>query len=190
MNYEPIKADGFYHIYNRGNNREDIFIEERNYQYFLKLIESHITPVCKIYSYCLLKNHFHLLIQTKDNIEDKIISRAFSNFFNAYSKAINKAYQRRGSLFQDRFKRIEIKDENYLQTLILYIHLNPLNHGMVNDFTNYKHSSFSYLASEKKSFLMAEEIYKLFGDRENFIISHHQRQEEILEIKDAIFFDN
>src|SRR5690606_5544701 len=190
MNYEPLKANGFYHIFNRGNNREDIFIEERNYHYFLKLIENHITPVAYIYSYCLLKNHFHLLIQTRENIEDQLISRAFSNLFNAYSKAINKAYQRRGSLFQDRFKRIEIKDEHYIKTLILYIHLNPLNHGIVKDFTTYNHSSFTSLASGNISFLKSEDIYNLFGGRENFIITHHQRQEEILEIKDSNFFDN
>src|SRR5690606_23871260 len=133
MKYGALQANRYYHIYNRGNNREKIFLESRNYEYFLLLLEKHIVPVANVYAYCLLSNHFHLLIKTK-NIEDEIIiSRSFSNFFNAYTKAINKGYNRTGSLFQDRFKRIMVENEEYFKTLILYIHLNPSNHKFTDD---------------------------------------------------------
>ncbi|WBL22845.1 transposase [Zunongwangia sp. HRR-M8] len=108
MKYEPLQNNKFYHIYNRGNNGENLFIEDRNYPFFLSLVQKHIIPIAEIHAYCLLKNHFHLLIKTL-NADSIVLSKSFSNLFNAYAKAINKAYNRNGSLFQDRFSRIQIK---------------------------------------------------------------------------------
>ena len=125
----PLDFGEYYHIYNRGNNYESIFIEVKNYNYFLKQFKKHLLPITDLYTYCLIPNHFHLLIRVKtidelmsfhSDIEHLegiskshlFISRKFSNFFNAYSKAINKAYNRRGSLFQERFGRIKI-DKNF-----------------------------------------------------------------------------
>ncbi len=181
MKYESLTADKFYHIYNRGNNREHLFLEERNFEYFLLLVVKHLLPVAEIYAYCLLENHFHLLVKTKDSKEDKIISRAFSNLFNAYSKAINKSYNRKGSLFQDRFKRIVIEDEEYLKTLLLYIHLNPKRHKLIEDFSNYKHSSYQSIIKTHPSFLQKKDVLELFGGHDNFVYCHFQRQDEILE---------
>ncbi len=61
-----IEPGKYYHIFNRGNNREDLFKEEKNYLYFLKLYEHHIEPVAETYAYCLMRNHFHLLVKIKD----------------------------------------------------------------------------------------------------------------------------
>ena len=66
MKQEKFEHDTFFHVYNRGNNKEDIFIEDKNYSYFLKLIKDHLLGVAEIYAYCLLKNHFHLIIRIKD----------------------------------------------------------------------------------------------------------------------------
>ncbi len=187
MKYQTITGDRYYHIYNRGNNGTNLFFEERNYEYFLRLIEKHVLPVADIYAFCLLKNHFHFLIKTKDLEDSKRISKGFSNLFNAYSKAINKAYNRSGSLFQDRFKRKMIEDEEYFKTLILYIHLNPLSHNFSNDFMLYKYSSYSKIISKSQSFLKVEEILELFGNVDNFRFVHHQRQNEILEMEDIDF---
>ena len=111
----PLESGMFYHIYNRGTNREDIFVQERNYRYFLQLYVKHIEPAAETYAYCLLKNHFHVLVRIKDaeaqnpkGLERPLGSIAFSNFFNAYAKAINKAYGRTGSLFQHPFGRIPV----------------------------------------------------------------------------------
>ena len=62
----PLEHGKYYHIYNRGNNRENIFVEERNYPYFLKLYAQHIFPVADTFAYCLMRNHFHLLVHIKD----------------------------------------------------------------------------------------------------------------------------
>ncbi|WP_244140763.1 hypothetical protein [Kaistella flava (ex Peng et al. 2021)] len=73
MQIEKIEFGRFYHIFNRGNNSQDIFFEEENYSYFLKLLAKYIIPTAEIYCYCLLRNHFHLLIRIKD-VEDLVSS--------------------------------------------------------------------------------------------------------------------
>lgn len=189
MKYEPLTASGYYHIFNKGNNGEDIFIEEMNYSYFLYLIKKYLISVVEIWSYCLLKNHFHLLVRTKDELEDKNISQAFSNFFNAYSKSINKKYNRAGSLFTDRFKRIKIKDEKYLLTLILYINLNPVHHGFTSNMEDYKHSSYKAIISQKPTLIKRAEVLDLLGGRENFMYVIKNKKLLIDEQMEALIFE-
>lgn len=132
----------FYHIYNRGNNRENIFPQERNYTYFMELWWKHISPIAETWAYCLLRNHFHAVVYIK-NKEDltglqdrsglKPPSQYFSNFFNAYARGINIAIQRTGALFERPFKRIPVESESYLMRLIVYIHQNPQKHKFVHD---------------------------------------------------------
>ncbi len=169
----PLQSGIYYHIYNRGNNGEDLFREDRNYPYFLKLYEKYITPVADTYAYCLLKNHFHFLLRIKDNKEvDPFISRedssqkyqfnenhfspskCFSNMFNAYSKAINKSYDRTGSLFEKHFHRIPVTEDAYLLELIFYIHFNPQKHGLIDDFRDWRWSSYQALIGTGKTHLM------------------------------------
>ncbi len=168
MKYEKLTADNYYHIFNRGNNKNDIFIEQENYHYFLELLTKYITPIAAIFSYCLLKNHFHLLVRIK-NINEDTISRSFSNFFNAYAKAINKKYNRSGSLFQRKFKRVQITSEEYLREAIIYINLNPVYHRFVSMAKDYKYSSYNALVSNKPTLLNREEVIELFDSKENFI---------------------
>jgi REP-associated tyrosine transposase len=67
----PLLYDTYYHIYNRGVNRENIFVEERNYELFLRLFEKHLHPVADLFAYCLLRNHFHISVRIKS--EEEII---------------------------------------------------------------------------------------------------------------------
>lgn len=175
MKYELIIAGSYYHIYNRGNNYEDIFKEEKNYWFFLDLMKKHLTEVADVLAYCLLKNHFHLIVCTKDNFEDKLISQKLSNLFNAYVKAINKAYQRNGSLFKDRFPRKRIESEEYLKNLILYVHLNPVHHGFIERHENYSYSSYRSQLSTKETLLNRDFVLGLFDGKENFKFCHQQR---------------
>lgn len=186
MKYEPLQDNKFYHIYNRGNNGENIFIEDRNYAFFLSLIQNYILPISEVHAYCLLKNHIHLLIKTL-NFENKILYKSFSNLFNAYAKAINKAYDRNGSLFQDRFSRIQIKNDEHLKQLILYIHLNPLHHGCTTNFENYKYSSFNAMMSKAKTLLKRDDLLELFDDKSNFRYMHYKRQQAIFDKERIIF---
>ena len=166
-----------YHIFNRGNNKENIFIEEKNYIFFLSLVKKYISPIADIYAYCLLKNHFHLALHIKDKelLTEKQIQKpylAFSNLFNSYSKAINKVYNRNGSLFQEHLHRIRVEDEEYLMQLIAYIHLNPVKHKFTNEFKNYKYSSYQAYTTVKTTSIEKGYVMSLFGDLPNFEYWH------------------
>ena len=138
---ERLQPGATYHVYNRGNNRENLFIEDRNYPYFLSLYEKYIEPIADTYAYCLMKNHFHLAVRIKTEEEASRVVKTsqvsqirevsfnptqnFSNLFNTYAKAINKSYGRTGSLFEERYGRIPVMSDSYLVNLIFYIHYNP-----------------------------------------------------------------
>ena len=170
-----------------GNNGQDIFFEEMNYIYFLDLIKKYLLPVSKIYSFCLLKNHFHLLLRINDNCETS--SKHFSNLFNAYTKAINKKYGRTGSLFEKPFKRIKIEDEIYLKHLILYIHLNPEYHQISNHFSKFKYSSYQSILSDKETNIERNDVINYFGGKENFKETHLERKNIISEKNKNIFLE-
>ena len=189
MSYEIIEPDRFYHIYNQGNNKEDLFKEIINYNYFLNLMRTHLIPVSDIVSYCLLKNHFHLLIKTIEPENGQNFSQAFCNLCNAYAKAINKKYNRTGSLFRARFKRKNVADEKYLKQLIVYINLNPVYHGFINDPYRYRYSSLQSLLSKKKTFLSRYIVWELFEDRESFIYYLQSKKLEFDEKMSALLLE-
>lgn len=169
----------FYHIYNRGTNREDIFVQERNYRYFLQLYTKHIEPAAETYAYCLLKNHFHVLVRIKDaeaqdpnGLERPLGSIAFFNFFNAYAKAINKAYGRTGSLFQHPFGRIPVLTQSYLIQLVRYIHLNPQKHGLVTDFRQWPYSSYQAYLSNQPTRLQRDQVLGWFDGAQGLVAAH------------------
>lgn len=189
-NTEPIECDRFYHIYNRGINGETIFKEERNYAYFLKKYAVYIQPIAETYAYCLLKNHFHLLVKTRstdeilENMKEseitrragtnrettavKHISNQFAKLFNGYSQAINKAHHRTGSLFENVFRRIPVDSDHYFLELVYYIHANPQKHGFVKDFREYPHSSYHTHLSKLDTKLKRAELLTWFGSTENY----------------------
>ena len=183
MKYIPFEAGQYYHIYNRGNNDGKIFYEAENYIYFIKLLKRYLTPILEIYSYCLLPNHFHLVVKFKEmndlpeaiRIGKTKLHQPLSNLFNAYSKSINKRYSRRGSLFQEHLKRNQITDNNYLLNLILYVNTNSIHHG-ISDFESYPYSSYQLLISKSSTFLNREEVLELFEGKDNFIFTHREKQ--------------
>ena len=196
MKLEPLESSFYYHFYNRGNNKENIFIEEDNYSYFLKLLVKYLLPIANIYSFCLLPNHFHLIIRIKEDtfLPEKIkkgktaIHQPFSNLFNAYTKAFNKKYNRTGSLFQKHPKRILIKNEIYLRNLIIYVNTNPTHHKVAN-FSEYKFSSYQALISSKPTLLNRNEVIKLFENLENFKYVHKSKKKHLDLIRDLVIED-
>jgi len=168
-----METDTFYHYFNRGNNREHLFKEEANYRHFLQLLKKHITPVVDVYSYCLLPNHFHLVIKTKEPSKlppeyqsgKRKLWQPFSNLFNAYAKAINKKYSRTGSLFQKMPKQIKIDNNRYLQEVILYVNNNAGHHNIAEP-EQYLHSSYHALLSTSKTLLARQQVWELFGSIE------------------------
>ncbi len=174
--YPSLEAGRYYHVYNRGNNREDLFREPRNYDFFLERYARHVAPVVDTFAYCLLRNHFHLLIRVRpeaDWPDARGPARRFANLFSSYAKAINNAYGRTGSLFQKRFGRIEVTSERYLAHLVCYIHHNPQRHGFVDDFRTYPYSSYrALLAAGRPTRLRRDEVLAWFGGADGFRAAH------------------
>jgi coproporphyrinogen III oxidase/REP element-mobilizing transposase RayT len=168
---EKLEKDHYYHIFNRGINSDIIFQNDDNMSYFLKLIEKHLNDKVAVIAYCLMNNHFHLIVKILS--KETIATQSFSNLFNAYAKAFNKQQNRTGTLFERPYKRIKIYDENYLKNLILYIHKNPENHGVVKQFQTYKFSSFQeYFQNNNKLISDKSYIISLFEDLDNFNFAH------------------
>lgn len=187
MKTEPLITGNFYHLYNRGNNGSDIFKENDNYLYFLSLYDKYITPVADTYAWCLMRNHFHILVYLKNEneIDTSLLSystveyskklnpsKQFSHLFNAYSQAFNKRYSQTGSLFEKPFERKKVCTEKYFVRLIYYIHNNPVHHGFVNSTSEYQWSSYHSIVSKKQTKLMREQVLSMFDSIENFIYYH------------------
>ena len=189
-----IEPDKYYHIWNWGNNREKLFYSTRNYEYFIRLFAEYLDPVVETYAFCLLPNHFHLLIRTKywvhqtsetnkttgdtSNIKkEKMnpVSFAFQRFFAAYSQAINVQERRTGSLFQKPFRRVEVTSTRQLAYMVFYIHSNPQKHSIVEDFRQYPWSSYERVIRDRPSKLNKEAVLEWFTNKENYIAYHTQK---------------
>ena len=188
---QPIIKGNYYNIYNRGNKGIDVFLDNDSYYHFLRLYAKYVETIAETFAWCLLKNHFHLLVRIHDKNEinenkltynttekPKVIdpSRQFSHLINAYTQAINKRHNRTGSLFETTFERKLVTNEKYLQQLIFYIHNNPVHHGFVKQMSLYPWSSYDTVTSDKPTKLMRAEVIELFSDLENFVYFHNQQQ--------------
>jgi putative transposase len=179
-NTQELIPGYFYHIYNRGIGDDKIFYNENNYYYFLKKYKEYLSEYVETYAYCLLPNHFHLLIKIKDleipsrvlGMESLNASRQFRKFFISYSMSINKQQNRKGSLFIKNFKRKIILKTNYLSEVILYIHNNPVHHKICSNLQSYKWSSYLSFVSNNPTNLPRNEVLELFGGRKEFIEFH------------------
>lgn len=172
---DVLEAGFFYHIYNHAVADGNLFIEDANYLYFLKLWEKHSSSIAETYAYCLMPNHFHFLVRIKETdqqLESNRYSQILGNCFNAYSKAINKRYSRKGSLFYESFCRKRVMDEFYLKKLIVYIHQNPIESNFVEKIHDWKYSSYNVILRNQTSFISSKDVMQLFEDEANFIYCH------------------
>jgi REP-associated tyrosine transposase len=183
-----LEPSSYYHIYNRAVGSDKLFHSEKNYLYFLKKYNAYISPIAERFAYCLIPNHFHFLIRIKDdpeidtffnakrtlsNSKSQYISKQFSNFFNGYSQAINKQQSRHGSLLSRPFKRKHVNSLDYLRNVILYIHLNPVNHKLVQRAGDWTYSSYNtYIIGEDSEF--KRKVIDWFEDLENMILVHEK----------------
>ncbi len=188
MEIDIIEPDYYYHIYNRGNNKEKIFKEDEHYYKFLELSKKYLTQQTDILAYCLLPNHFHFLLFMHDHKTNAVntqtsgrnmpsngpinLSLPLSHLFNAYAQWFNKKTGRTGGLFQRPFRRRRITSEEYLKQVIYYIHRNPMHHHLADNPENWKFSSYKTILSDQPTLLKREQVLEWFGDRENFVQYH------------------
>jgi len=193
MNYHiPLLPNRIYHVFNHAVGIENLFREEKNYFYFLELVQKYVLPIANIYAFNLLPNHFHFLVHIKseDDLKEvlknksklvdipdypKLIMQQFSNCFNAYAKAFNKLYERKGALFIDYMKRSEIRSESYFQNCLHYIHYNAVRHGLCESIDDWYWSSYSAFIDEKPSKLARKAVMDVFGNKTYFVQFHQQK---------------
>jgi len=155
---------GIYHIILRGTNKQIIFEEEEDKVKFIETLNDYKEKSgYKIYAYCLMGNHIHLLIQEGKEELGIVMRRIGASYVYWY----NWKYQRCGHLFQDRYKSETVDDDSYFLTVVRYIHQNPLKAGLVNDISNYRWCSYNEFV-EKKVITDIDFALNMFSkDREN-----------------------
>ena len=188
MHIQPILEGNYFHIYNRGVNGDDIFKEHRNYSYFLKQYAAYCSEVIETLAYALLKNHFHMLIYTRENVEvakhhgEGTIrlnaSTQLSHFFNSYAQSINKACKRTGPLFESPFRRKIVEGDVYLTSLVYYCHYNAQRHGLVKGFKEWPFSSYRSILDNDNSLLASQKVLGLFGGATAFEKMHENSVDE------------
>lgn len=156
-----FSENGYYHVYNRGVEKRKIFLDQQDYNLFLYYLYIYLMPLdqvlkkypmlplrlhaknlsneANLISYCLMPNHFHLLIRQKSR---DTISKLMKQLTNAYTLYFNQKYKRIGGLVQGRFRSVEIRNDELLLHVSRYIHLNPIASGLVENLENYKWSSY------------------------------------------------
>lgn len=169
-------ADSYYHVYARGASRQEIFLESADYYMFLSLFRRYLSAedvkdsagmsYAKLYddiqllSYCLMPNHFHLLLY---QVNEGAMQRLMRGVMTAYSRYFNKKYDRSGGLFETRYKASRISSDTYLMHITRYIHLNP------KEWREYPYSSLRfYLQAHDEDWVDEQPIVALFPSRESY----------------------
>lgn len=159
--YKIHGRDQYYHIFNRGNNKRNIFLDDQDFGFFLLRLKQNLFPTAELIqqgriqplpansfsllSYCLMPNHFHFLLRQDADVPP---SKLLLKVCTSYSMYFNKKYQRVGHLFQDQYKQILVDNEDYLLWLSVYIHQNPKVAELVNNLVEYKWSSYPQFIRE------------------------------------------
>ncbi len=180
MRSTPILPFNYYHIYNRGINRGLIFFAEENYHFFLDRLRKYfISDKASIISYCLMPNHYHLLIYP---MTEEFGNHVMQPFSVSYTKAINKRNLRTGPLFEGPYQAILVEQDEYLLHLSRYIHLNPVSANLVDRAEDWEFSSYrDYIGTRPSGFINPNIITGYFADSseyEEFVLSISKSEED------------
>lgn len=186
-------AEAFYHIYARGVAKQTIFLESSDFIYFQKLFARYLSKSTieskmgyiypKFYNqmdllaYCLMNNHFHILVYQK---EAGNIKKLMQSIMTSYSRYFNLKYKRTGPLFESRYKASRIDVRSYLEHISRYIHLNP------RYWKSYPYSSLKYYLTDQVDWVNTEKILDLFKDKGEyykFLDDYEEHKMMLKEIK-------
>lgn len=200
---EKLQPNSSYHIFNHANGFENIFTEDENYRFFIEKYQQYILPIAETYAYCLLPNHFHLVVRIRrrevleevfrnfkstnfskvqnfgkvevtDNMIEYYISKQFANLFSCYTQSFNKVNKRRGSLFLKNFRREPIKNKAYFMNAVIYTHRNPVHHAFCDRYTDWSYTSFCEIKERNSQIIEVDKLLRMFGGRDSFIDLHEQ----------------
>lgn len=180
-------STGIYHIILRGINKQIIFLEDEDKERFIDILKKYKEKSqYKLYAYCIMDNHVHILIKEGNEPLSKIMKRIGVTYVQWY----NNKYERSGHLFQDRYKSEPVEDDKYLLTVIRYIHQNPLKAGIEKNIYTYKWSSNNEYV-KNSSIVDKDFILNMFGDTKKQAIERYKEfmnqvgNENCLEIKEC-----
>ena len=202
----PLINDQFYHIYNRGVEKRRIFENKRCYKRFIQTIQYYqlegpkpkfsnfikyklfnLDPkkkIVEIISYCLMPNHFHLLLK---QVKDGGISEFLRKISDSYTKYFNIKYERVGALLQGPFKAVLIESDEQLLHVSRYIHLNPIASFLIKDLNDYEWSSYKEYSMKTKEEVCSKEVifnfFKLPGDYQKFVLDQVDYSQKLEIIK-------
>lgn len=189
----------FYHVYNRGVNRQTVFRNVEDYKVFLNLIKRYLDfevvkdrydrpydklhDVVELSAYCLMPNHFHFLIY---NVKAQGLPAFMQRICTAYGVYFNNKYNRVGPVFQGRYKAVSILEEGYLWHISRYIHLNPLD--ISANYTSYDFSSFAdYVGRRSTAWTKPKRILSMFKegrvDYETFLRDFQSYRRDLKDLK-------
>ena len=166
-----LLPNNLYHIYNQGNNKQTLFFDDKDYEYFLKNVEECLKPHCNILSYCLMPNHFHFLLDITEKsvikmrlggIEIDNVTNAFRKILSNYTQQhFNQKYNQSGSLFRQKTKGKCLSCDNlssYGFICFQYIHQNPYKANLVQKLEDWEFSSFKDYAGLRNNILCNQDL--------------------------------
>jgi REP element-mobilizing transposase RayT len=174
--------ENYYHFYNRGVNRQDIFFCQENWRFFIQQMRYYLQPeFLDIVAYCLMPNHYHLLVYLKT---EAISIKVMQPFGTSYVKAVNKQQKRVGPLYQGPFKARHVDTDGYLTHVTRYIHLNPVRARLVEHPADWPYSSYNdYIGLRQGTLPKTDIILSQFASRE----AYREFVEEVSEPRDREF---
>ena len=165
----PLRIEytgAWYHVMNRGRRKEKIFSTSKDYEIFITVLMETVEMLnLKVAAYCLMPNHYHLLLHTPDGN----ISRCMRHVNGVYTQRYNRLHQKEGQLFRGRFKAVVVDNDNYLLEVLRYIHQNPMKAGMVKSVDDFTWSSHKGYCSRAKrwDWLHKGVLLSMFSDKSN-----------------------
>ncbi|AQP99249.1 hypothetical protein B0W48_05180 [Pseudoalteromonas aliena] len=168
----PLRIEyenAFYHVMNRGRGRENTFLSDDDFKHFLYCIEqASLRFNIEVHSYCLMTNHYHLLIKTPD----ANLGRAMKHINGLYTQYFNRTHNTDGALFRGRYKAVLVDADNYLLHVSRYIHRNPIETStpLVDELIDYKWSSYSAFIKKAATpkWLVRDFIFSLQGKKRKY----------------------
>lgn len=173
MNFEP---QHIYHIYNEGNNKQQLFNRHEDYNAYIRLFQSYCLPYCDVLAWCLLPNHFHFMVQANDKCCElkkqgglmlDPLTNGFRKLLSAYAHDFNERNKRTGSLFRPKTKAKDLSQlqlvnaftrSDYYINCFYFVNQNALLHGLVKDLYQWKYSSFLFYACSRDNDLCNKKL--------------------------------
>lgn len=187
----PFLPNNYYHVYNRGANKADIFCNDKDYVFLLKQVKDHLREFdVTVIAYCLMSNHYHFIL--RQNGEAKI-NDFIQAVFYIYSSSFNTTHKHSGTLFEGPFRAILIDKNEYLLHLCRYIHRNPLEAGIVVKPEQWHYSNYAEFIGKRKGTLVDHEFVKEnFGSPEayeDFVMNYVPPEKTQSELRHYLFWD-